>query len=790
VRQEWATGETGTFTYNSATDVETKDILGQQRKYKLSEGDRDNPLADRVHVEKVTEVAVGVWSGAAFGALPSNLTPGAPSVTTQDRVRDFTFGEGVLRSAKLDEVVTTSMQYQRASGAPGLLLQASTNAGGSAPPITRSFVYQTGENATTFLRSVQSNGRAIEVLEAHRNNPEPTANNSQITEQQKFDKHGLPTESMSTGGTDTSSAGSTSKTEYWPEDAPLHARGMPRQIREGEDLVTSFEYPSPNQIRQTDPRGVITTTELDDWDRPISIRTEKPGDGLVAEDRFEYDAAGRVVKQIEKKGSADVTTTFTYDVLGRMTARTEDQLATVGSATTTMVYDLANRKLTTTHASGATTTSEFDSLGRLTRSHLSTGSSPIEHQFAYDLGGNRVFQSDMFTAVAGAFDAHGRMTGLIDSDGVITTTEYDDWSNPTNVKTVADDGAEVVAESSFDYTPTGQLQSAIEKLDAARTRSTSVAWDGGGRVTALATNGRAEKMAFDTAGRLLNHAAGAGDLQSITEAFLRSETKSHSGRLPVETTTSEKNATYSTSTDYNTLGAATSERLGPLHWSATYDQLGNVTQASVPGRTPSQFEVDARGNVTKEILPGGAENKFAYDASGASNAYTDPANEGTSVERDLIGRPVRTSYADGTSEEIEWEGPRVKSVRDRQGRKLSYVYNAKGQVTEVRDGLEALDRFTYDNAGRLISWKTADAEAAWSEFDFDGNPKRTIQRRFKDGSGLTGAVVLEEFTQEHRWNEHGERTLYSMPFYNGFIAAAGWTRWIREGHDAAGNVIS
>ena len=56
----------------------------------------------------------------------------------------------------------------------------------------------------------------------------------------------------------------------------------------------------------------------------------------------------------------------------------------------------------------------------------------------------------------------------------------------------------------------------------------------------------------------------------------------------------------------------------------------------------------------------------------------------------------------------------------------------------------------------------------WEDFDLAGHPKKTTQTRYKDGSGLTSsAVVLDSFTQEHRWNEHGERVAYSMPVYAG-----------------------
>jgi RHS repeat-associated protein len=80
-------------------------------------------------------------------------------------------------------------------------------------------------------------------------------------------------------------------------------------------------------------------------------------------------------------------------------------------------------------------------------------------------------------------------------------------------------------------------------------------------------------------------------------------------------------------------------------------------------------------------------------------------------------------------------------------------------------------------------------EVTWSDSDLDGNPRRTSQKRFRDGSGLgTNAVVLDEFVQEHRWNEHGEPVRFSMPTAPGAVLGSAWTKWLRQGYDAMGNV--
>jgi len=803
--QRWATGETVTFAYNGSSDVSVTDALGQQRQYTLM-----TPPNDRTHVATLREIGVPVLAMAPFGQLPASLPPGAPAVTAADREWSFTYANGVRTTSKLAGVRETTNAFAAPAGAPGLIIASSSRrpiatatslavAGPALPiaaPITHAFTYQSVANGSTYLQAVAANGRSFETPEPHRNNQQPVANNSSIAATRKFDLHGLLSESTATGGTDVTGAAAKEEIEYFDaNDSLLHRRSLPRVTRRGdsgEKLVSVFEYPSDLQSRTIDPRGVVTTTDLDAWRRPVRVRVEKAGEPLAIDERYEYDASGRMTHVIRKKGSDQVTTTYGYDPMGRRTSVTTDRIAVAdGSVATRVSYDLTNRTVVTRHPGGAVTTTELDALGRTKRTVTSTGSSPIERQFAYDLAGNRVFESDMLTASATAFDAHGRAIATKDIDGTVTLIESDDWGLPKGGRTVDGTGAQTIGQSTYSYTNGGRLSNATTQIDTGGQRATSVAWDGGGRTTAAATSGRASKSSYDSADRLLSHLVGAGGVTELSQTFDQIRVTTHTGPIPQTVTASEASGnSYKVSMDHDTAGEVKRSSVGPLVWTQEFDELGNVTEASVPGKPGSTYEVDARGAIKRETLPDGSTNQFAYHPSGAQTVYTDPSTEPTATESDFIGRPMKRTFADGTSERIEWEGARVKSVTDRQNRKQTFVYDSRGQLREIRDGANTLlDELTYDNAGRLASWKNIDSETGWTDFDLEGNPRKTVQTRFKDGSGLTSSpVVLDEYVQEHRWSEHGERTHWSMPAYAGLLIGTGWTKWVREERDAVGNL--
>ena len=784
VTQEWGTGENASFTYNSPTDVTTVDVLGQSRKHKLTAQPKDY-VADRAHFESIVESGVPT-SSTAFGQLPGTMAPGQPTTSAAERTINFSYHpEGMVDTATLAGVRRTKYNFRSLGNvAPGFVLDsvATSPEGSAGDTITQSFAYQSGPNLSTFLASVSANGKKIEAPEPSRGNKSPRSSNDSINTTQTYDAFGQLRKTSSTGGTDPGGAGGGVDIQYNDgSDSVRHQRGLVNTIDSG-GLTTAIRYPSADQSVETDPRGIVRTTDYDTWGRPVHISVAGPQ--LTLDHRFEYDAAGRLRKHVRKQGSMDVTTSYDYDVVGRRKSVTVDNVANAGTVTTGTSYDLRNRTVITDQPGGSKTTLKLDTLGRPSSSVTTTGGFPISEFFAYDLDDNLVFRTDLLTASAAAYDAHGRMTGAKSPDNTSQIMEFDSWGRPSTIRNVDAAGASL-GESTLDYADAGRLRSMSTKVDSVQTRETRYAWDGGGRTTGVSESGRASRSLFDLAGRYVSGRAGSGDELNVDTAFMQTDVSGHVGALPQSLQSREKTGSaYQKALQYNTAADVTMENAGGLEWKSTFDQAGNVTSWKSPNRPAYSYDYDSRGSVKLETLPGGATNKYDYNAAGSLTNYTDPSNEVTQTIPDQLGRPTERIYKDGTREQIVWEGQRVKSITDRQGRTQTFQYNLKGQIETITGpGDVVLDRIAYDAAGRISRWTNDDSIIEYSNYDFEGHPRVTTQSRYRNG------VLVDQYTQEHTWNVHGERSSWTMPAYTGFASVQPWTRSITQDHDAMGNVI-
>ncbi len=797
--EKWVTGETPAVLFPGENQATVTDALGQKRTYETTAA-ATSYNGDRPHVKTLVESAIPT-STQGFASLPSVVVSSAPATAAQDRKFVAEYQDGLLRTATLEGVRKTIYTWKSVEPmSPGFVLAESETMPVGSPgmyagsAIKQTVSYQGGAYGAALLRGVKSGTDFIDMPEPSSafEGATPLTSTNDSVESTTFRENGLPTTIRSKGGTDFT-PGADIKINYGGVTGSIFERGLPKKIDSG-DLSATLSY-AADKIVKTNPRGIATTTKLDTWQRPT--QTTVSGDAVPVDVTSAYDVKGRLRTTTRRQGSDTITTTYEYDRLGRTTKITTDNVAVAGTkkeVSTTIVYDVGGKKITTTAPSGAVTTTELDALGRTVKSSTTTSATgdPIESHVAYDIDDNLVYATDLFTANATAYDVHGRAVAERLADGTASYTTYDDWNRPKDFERRSADG-EIIGQTSIDMTAAGSVQAVRTKIDNQTISTTRRAWDGAGRTTRVTTGTRAAASRFSASGKLLSSEVGEGTVDGgVTDAFSSTTTDiaAYTGALPTTVHSGEKGGNYQLGLGYDNVGNVTSQTLGNLKSGWTYNAAGDLITATQPNRPEAKFDYDARGALTTETKPDGAAVQYAYDALGAPASYTDETDEATETKTDLIGRPTLRTYADSTNEQWTYDGPRLESYKDRQGRLRQFEYNSdKGQLTRILgSGNELLEKIEYDLAGRVIRRSNKDVAIEYDDFNLAGQPRLTRQIRYKDESGLGGFIVLDQYEQTHSYNEHAERSGWTMPSYTGMTIAAGWTKSLSLTRDAMGNL--
>jgi len=169
------------------------------------------------------------------------------------------------------------------------------------------------------------------------------------------------------------------------------------------------------------------------------------------------------------------------------------------------------------------------------------------------------------------------------------------------------------------------------------------------------------------------------------------------------------------------------DALGHTTTYASYDGAGRVTRITDPNGTNTDITYDPRGRVLTRSY-GGATTTYVYDPVGNLTQVTDPDNVVTHYTYDAAHR--LTDVTDALGNHIHYTLDNVgnktaETVYDASNtvkRSIGRTYNALGQLTALRDGLNntvlnAGFTDSYDANGNLVH--TADALGVQRQSSFD-----------------------------------------------------------------------
>lgn len=271
-------------------------------------------------------------------------------------------------------------------------------------------------------------------------------------------------------------------------------------------------------------------------------------------------------------------------------------------------------------------------------------------------------------------------------------------------------------------------------------KSISFTRDGAGRITQITDpNGNSQTYVYDENGDLTSYTDreqqtttftynSKHHLLSITDARgveLLTNEYDASGRLIGQTDAFSESLVY----DHDVVGRVETitDRLG--HSSRyEYDGRGNVLRQVDARDGVKTFTYDAFDNVLTETNALGKTITYTYDAADNRTSVTDPLGNRTTLTYNTARQPLTVTDARGnvTTNTYDASGTNLLTTTDPLSRTTTFGYSIfTGQRTAMKDALNHVTQYAYDNAGRLLS--ETDALGHVTTFGYDSNGNRTTQ---------------------------------------------------------------
>jgi RHS repeat-associated protein len=419
-------------------------------------------------------------------------------------------------------------------------------------------------------------------------------------------------------------------------------------------------------------------------------------DALGYADRYVYDRAGRLAREVQKDGGVFA---YRYDGAGRCIWSTgldhydEKRLRFLTAVRITEVTDSYGRTRRYQHLPTGQISSEWDPLGAEVRTAYDDHGRIVEvvaatgatTRYGYDERGNRsLFVNALGDAFQYTFNENHQVQGITDPNGNLWKHYYDEQ----NRLSVTEDPSG--ARWSLTYDHEGNLVALINPSGVSRTFS----FERGILAGVTDWKGNATELHFDPFGRLalrrdpLGHVVGriydrVGNLVRVNLP--------DGGRLLAEYDAAGNLVRYE-----DAAGRIQERRFGACRrLIEELDGNGNrVTYqwGTEPGRLDAvvnaleetyRFTYDAAGRCIQEVAFDGRELRFEYDASGRCVRATNGASEVVEMVRDALGRVVGKRLPDG--DESRYAYDKLGNLVEASNREMTIVLERDAVGRLVRE---------------------------------------------------------------------------------------------------------
>lgn len=436
-----------------------------------------------------------------------------------------------------------------------------------------------------------------------------------------------------------------------------------------------------------------------------------------------YDTRGNLLARTDRAGK---TLSFTYDSRGWLTSSRN----TAGGVTQ-HEYNADGTRSATILPSGEKIAFEFDAAKRLTKVTFSDQTSVA---YSFDaLDRLTSYLDERGKRAAMTYTANGWLRAQTDTAGQTTTLAYD---TDDRLASITDPLGRVQRRA---YDSVGRLLSESNAAGEARTHQ----FDALGRMTRLSDPlGSRMSLNYAADGRLQSLQDPAGRVYSITTDPRGLVTESTDGLNRRSSFTYDAMYRRTTSMDplgntersaYLPSGLASITLPGAITARFERNDLHQILVTFDPNGGMWRREIDNEGRLLAWIDPLGRRTAFTYGARNRVSRIDFPGNSATHTY-DPSGNLLRLQYTDGLDLNYTYddrhrlsstqglalsydaagqlvESNGIRAAYDSAGRlfsltyaprrTVSYTYNGRGLVTQVRDWLNGVFQLSYDNTGRL-----------------------------------------------------------------------------------------
>ncbi|HEY3227682.1 MAG TPA: hypothetical protein VGJ87_00595, partial [Roseiflexaceae bacterium] len=488
-----------------------------------------------------------------------------------------------------------------------------------------------------------------------------------------------------------------------------------------------------------------------------------------------YDAAGRVARQIDNYADGvfsatepitDRLTLYQYDSLGRATATTlNDDPATLTTRTDTnrtsaSAYDPATgRVLGQQDPLGRWTSYSYDVLGRVTATI----------QNCRDAAGNAVATGcAAFTAgtpdrnlpTTTHYDALGRAFETVDALGHVTHITYDGLARAVATTQNYAAGAPTTAITNVTtltaYDAIGETTVITDALGAVRRTS----YDALGQVaTTTDAAGRLTRAGYDATGSLRWTQRPDGKF-SVTQVDGMGRLVATIGNYQdgIVGVGEPADQDLIAGTSYDTLGhvATTTDPAGQVTQlsSDALDRLRSVSENAVSGsctappcNVVTQYQYDPAGNRIALVDALGHLRRFSYDAANQQVSATDALGRTTNWEYDRSGRMTTQRDPRGSANDLSYSYDALDRPTQTSATNLGTLgatYDALGQRLSLSDG-SGTTSFHYDALGRITQVQAP--QTGTVRYSYDARGQRT-QLIYPDATTLDYRYQLDGRLQQ------------------------------------------